>query len=81
MTLKEEIKKLEELANPELHNMSIANQEFAIAEASVARQALSIIKKQEEIINMVLNKLEYDSSCNYSNADEILENIKKLLEE
>lgn len=88
MTLKEQIKHLEEIANQERRpNMTSEEIAMMVGEIRVAKQALVIIKKQNEIIEKSRNYLKECSDLakndpNLQNCIMIFRtNINKLLEE
>jgi hypothetical protein len=76
MNIKQQIKQLEEIANKE----TVIKWDYSDGARDTAKQALAIIKKQEEVIGIALGALEYFSDdSGYARIS--LNKINKLLEE
>jgi len=71
MTLQEQIKRLEIIANDKFHGVDDST-------TKLAKEAISIIKKQEQIINRALLGLEASDSKYRS---EVIAEINKLMEQ
>jgi hypothetical protein len=80
MNIKDEIKKLEEKAKPNYQNMSCSKQDTAIETAQVAIDALKIIDKLQEVVEMQQKCLQ-EISDNYANPVQAPVNAMLALEE
>ncbi len=79
-TLKEEIEELELLTRPVLQNMSPSNQEIAMSVSSAISNAMKIINKLQEVIEIQQNLLLAQHQLLQSNVEDAKKTIFHAIE-